>query len=307
MDYFYGEESEQFAFYQIPKILMTNNRYKEMSDSAKILFGLMLSRMSLSRKNQWLDEECRVYIIYSVEDAMADMNCGNKKVIKLMKELESFRLIFRKRQGQGKPSIIYPLDFAKTDKTDEENAENTANSQKCQNDTSRSVKGTSQEVSKGHTNYIDNNYTENSYIQIASLQKRPEKKRPEKNRTKKEINRPNREDVRETIETNIDYTALLDEFPSETDRLEEILEIIVDTVCTVKPTIRISGDDKDTEEVKVKFLHLKIDHIRYVLTGLDESSTLIRNPKQYLIAALYNSLFTITNSYRNKAQCRLGF
>lgn len=235
-DYFYGAEAEQFSFYQIPRILMTDDRYKDMSDSAKILFGLMLSRMALSRKNGWFDECGRVYIIYAVEDAMTDMNCGNKKVVKLMKKLETFHLIIRKRQGQGKPSLIYPLNFTKTGNAVNQARCVTVNKKQTLRilQISRSVKRASLEVSKGHAKYIDNSYIDCSYssLPIASLQEenRSETKRSES----KDGNKSSARNIcRELIKVNISYDALLHDYPDDADRLKEILEIIVDTICTL--------------------------------------------------------------------------
>lgn len=69
LDYYYGDQAEQFSFYRIPKLLFTDKRFKDLSAEAKILYGLLLDRMSLSAKNGWLDQEGRVYIVYTVEDA----------------------------------------------------------------------------------------------------------------------------------------------------------------------------------------------------------------------------------------------
>lgn len=69
-DYFYGAESEQFSFYRIPKVLFTEERFKTISAEAKVLYGLLLDRMSLSAKNGWQDKENRVYIIFTIEDIM---------------------------------------------------------------------------------------------------------------------------------------------------------------------------------------------------------------------------------------------
>ena len=81
-DYYYGLEGEQFAFFRIPKILITNKRYKTLSLAAKMLYGLMLERMSLSRKNKWLDEENRVYIVYSVMRGFRALFCPFVRYLK---------------------------------------------------------------------------------------------------------------------------------------------------------------------------------------------------------------------------------
>lgn len=113
-DYYYGVEGEQFAFFRIPKILITDKRYKELTLAAKMLYGLMLERMSLSRKNKWLDEENRVYIVYSIEKVAEDLNCSPPTAVKAMAELDSVKgigLIERKKRGQGNPDIIYVKNF----------------------------------------------------------------------------------------------------------------------------------------------------------------------------------------------------
>ena len=87
-DYFYGAEAEQFVFYRIPKVLFEVEGVKEISTDAKLLYGLMLDRMQLSAKNGWLDEEGRVYIYYTLEQVMENMNCARQKAAKLLDELE---------------------------------------------------------------------------------------------------------------------------------------------------------------------------------------------------------------------------
>ena len=113
-DYFYGpDDAEQYSFYRIPKRLITGDEFQDTSTEAKLLYGLMLDRLQLSIRNQWLDSLNRVYIIYTVEDIMSDLHCGNQKACKLLSELENKTgLIKRKRQGLGKPSLIYVLKFS---------------------------------------------------------------------------------------------------------------------------------------------------------------------------------------------------
>ena len=110
-DYFYGAEAEQFFFYRIPKVLFTEERFRSVSAEAKVLYGLLLDRMSLSCKNGWLDKEGRVYIIFTIEEVMTALGCADQKAGKLLHELESkCRLIERKRQGLGKPNLIYVMN-----------------------------------------------------------------------------------------------------------------------------------------------------------------------------------------------------
>ncbi len=111
-DYFYGPQSDQFNFIRIPAVLFSKEEFKGLSSEAKILYGILLKRMDLSAKNGWFDEQGRVFIICTLEEIMETMNCADNKATKLMNELEEkCGLIERKRQGQGKPNLIYVKNF----------------------------------------------------------------------------------------------------------------------------------------------------------------------------------------------------
>ena len=87
-DYFYGAQSQQFAFYRIPKVLFTDNRFQKISTEGKVLYGLLLDRVSLSMENGWIDDEGRVYIIFTLTTIRQAMNCAEKSAIKYLTELE---------------------------------------------------------------------------------------------------------------------------------------------------------------------------------------------------------------------------
>lgn len=87
-EYYYGIEAEQFAFYRVPRLLVKDPRFKGLSSDAKLLYGLMLDRMSLSMKNGWFDEKNRAYIIYTVENIMEDLGCSKPTCVKIMRELD---------------------------------------------------------------------------------------------------------------------------------------------------------------------------------------------------------------------------
>lgn len=110
-DFFYGIENERYNFFIIPKLLLKDVRFSHISADAKLLYGLLLDRNSLSQKNGWLDEENRVYIIYTIEEMKRDLGCATEKISKVLKELESIRLIYRKRNGRGKANYIYVMDY----------------------------------------------------------------------------------------------------------------------------------------------------------------------------------------------------
>lgn len=286
-DYFYGAEADQFSFYRIPKVLFTEKRFQGISAEAKVLYGLLLDRMSLSARNGWLDDEGRVYIIFSVEDIMTSMGCANQKAAKLLYELESkCSLIERKRQGLGKPNLIYVKNFVTPSES---------HFKKCENHDSGSVKITSQESLKSHANNTETNNTEFSDTESFLFTSF----REDHTREPKRSEADQRQQYKDRIMENISYDALLCDYPYDNDILSEILELMVDVVCTTKSTVRISGDDKPAEVVRSQFLKLDSEHIRFVMGGLKENTTHIRNMRQYLLATLYNAPLTIGNYYRS--------
>ena len=114
---------------------------------------------------------------------------------------------------------------------------------------------------------------------------------------RKEANFRDMDEYREIIKENIDYDILLSDMPYDHDRLEEILELIVETVCSTKKYIRVAGTDYPAEVVRSRLLKLDAEHIRFVFDCLKENTTKIRNIKQYLLTTLYNAPTTIGNYY----------
>ena len=112
LDYFYGQTGELFSFYRIPKALFQEQRFQSLSTDAKTLYGILLDRMSLSAKNGWLDEQGWVFIIFTIEDVKRSLCCADNKATKLLRELEEFGLIERKRRGLGRPSLVYVKNFS---------------------------------------------------------------------------------------------------------------------------------------------------------------------------------------------------
>ena len=121
-DYFYAGQEEMYAYFTIPKALITDDYYKKVSCEAKLLYGIMLNRMSLSRKNGWVDGEGHVFIIYTIESLCETMNCCRTTAIKLLAELDDISgvgLIRKVKHGQGKPTQIYVMNFAARMKPDD--------------------------------------------------------------------------------------------------------------------------------------------------------------------------------------------
>ncbi len=182
-DYYYGVKAEQFSFYRVPRLLIKGQRFKGLSSDAKLLYGLMLDRMALSMKNGWLDGENKAYIHYTIENIMEDLGCAKATCTKVLAELDSKKgigLIEKKRQGLGKPDIIYVKNFVLSESSepmmDEEKVvENPIDSdasteiqnlnfQKSKKQDSRNLESELQEVQNLNPNYNNISYTDKSYI-----------------------------------------------------------------------------------------------------------------------------------------------
>ena len=266
-DEFFGiEESEQYAFYRVPKLLFTSDRFWNLSTDAKMLYGLLLDRMALSQKNGWVDEQGRVYIIYTVENIMQSLGCGNKKAIQLLAELENkANLILRKKQGLGKPNLIYVKKFTVVARAVERHF------LKCENDTSGNFQTTAQGVSKEHGNNTDIKNTEfsdtNSIFPSGNGGMMDENDRYQ--------------EYFDYFSDQLSMDLLKKDYPYDSEMLDNILELIVETVCTKRPLIRIGAEERPAEIVRSRFMKLNVEHIRYVMDCFKENTTKIRNIRQY--------------------------
>lgn len=323
-DYFRGMEAEQYSFYRVPKVLFTAECFKSLSCEAKVLYGLMLDRMSLSIKNRWFDEEDRVYIIFTVEEIAELLNCGTQKAVKLMKELDDNQgigLIEKKRLGLGKPNVIYVKNFILKEKCSPEQRgkapENLGNTQNSENHNSRIVKTTNQELPESQFKN-DENHT--SRIVEITTQEVPNSQSNNTDINNTDFNetdsiqsylspsagevRPVGEDVIERMETyraliqeNIDYECFLDR--REKEDVDELIELMVEILMMPDDSVvRIGGADKPVSVVKSRFLKLTYSHIEYVLFSLHRNTSKVANIKAYLLTTLYNLSMTMNHYYQ---------
>lgn len=289
-DYFYGQQSEMFSFYRIPKVLFTDERFWNISTDAKLLYGILLDRMNLSAKNGWMDEAGRVYIYFTIDEIKGSVGCAEKKAVKLLDELErKCGLIERKRQGLGKPNLIYVKNFV------DSSVNNPVERQllNCQNDNSGTVKKTTLELSK-----VQGNNTDTIYTEFSDTDPFPSSGFSGKENEGME----ERERYKLYFKEQLEYEILKIRHPYDIDILEEILELIVDTVCINRKMIRIASDDKPAEVVKSRFMKLNSEHISFVLDCLKENTTSVRNMRQYLLAAIYNAPLTIGCYYDSRVR-----
>ena len=273
LDYFYGQSGELFSYFRIPKALFQDSRFRQLSTDARTLYGILLDRMSLSAKNGWLDEQGRVYIIYTVREVQESLCCAEHKAVKLFRELEQADLIERKRRGLGRPSLIFVKNFST-----EVSKMHPLN---CANSNSGAVQNAVQEQPKPQCNKTDKNKTERN--------------KPDP------IHSGNiREQLEDYFYQALEVELLFRLHPDDEDTIYKIVDLLVDTCSTKRKMLRIAGDDKPAEVVRSRLKKLNADHIRFVLGCLSETTVPVRNMKQYLLASLYNAPTTMSLYYQNK-------
>ena len=278
LDYFYGQAGELFSFFRIPKALFQEQRFQDLSTDAKTLYGILLDRMSLSVKNEWFDKKGRVFIIFTIEDVKRTLRCADNKATRLLRELEKFGLIERKRRGLGKPSLVYVKNFSaessKESVKNRDNDDSCGSKIACQDPVkSRGIKKKENKTEMNNTNPI--------------LSDESEKMK-------------NRKLLEEFFSHSLEIDLLLRLYPDDEDTIYQIVDLLVDTCSTNRKLLHIAGDDKPAEVVRSRFMKLNADHIRFVLKCLAENSSPIRNMKQYLLASLYNAPTTMQLSYQNQ-------
>lgn len=302
--YYYGDESEQFSFFKIPKLLITHELFRNLSNDAKILYGLLLDRMSLSQKNKWYDEENRAYIVCSIEEITELLNCSRNKAIKSLQELDTEKgigLIEKRRMGQGNNTIIYVKNFllAQEMNSQQSNAETISevqnvNFQKSKIRTSKSPKNQLLEVQNMDYNNTYNIKTDNSEtIDSNRIISRDEQRYDERLDAEAELKA-----YQSLIKENIEYDCLMVSYPTERDTIEGIYELIVETVMSSGEKILIASNWYPTALVKSKFLKLNVMHVQYVLDMLRANTSKVRNIKKYILASLFNAPSTIDSYYR---------
>ncbi len=443
-DYYYGSQADQFSFIRIPRVLIKDPAFASLSVYAKMLYSVLLDRMSLSSKNGWFDEENRVYIVYPVTEAQEDLGIGKKKAMEVIAELVEFGLLEKKRRGQGLPSLLYVKSFmtgidnsrrGEADSAHSEVPEQKSQSSKQPGDIEQATqsmdlgehdvakqtplvvapgetevsgsilqatytedpevpdmtlqkpvlyssesaqpssvgltyaaetalsaeesrkadysvqyglagsevpKRTLQEVPESTLPEVskpallevpksaplmsktDNNYTYRSYLSHlinAGATKPIEKvdgKRRDGNAAVENSPKGERGDsapdcsgkdiqmteaqriqaYRALIYDNIHYDDLCRAHRFDRERIDGIVDLILETVLGKDEYVRIASNCYPAEIVRSRFLKLGYEHIEYILDCLDSNTTKVKNIKKYLLAVLFNAPSTMKGYYQ---------
>lgn len=272
-------------FYQLPKFLFTEE-FKGLSNDAKVLYALIKDRHSLSIQNGWVDEDDHVYLIFSREAIMEMLDVSNKTAVKVMAELKKFDLLREKRQGQGKPNLIYLT------------VPTLVNTKKCKNYTSKDVKNTPLEVNKIHANKTENNKTYNNKTenQSVSLEETKIKKTDRQTDELQNVNLILQEQI------HIDELKL----NHDTDLVSEIELNIIEMYLQDRTTIK--GDKKPKAVIQSVISKLNYWHIEDVIYKFKNISqtTIIKNNKAYLQTLIYNAPFETMANLKNNLGYHMG-
>ena len=339
-DYYYGAQAEQFNFIRIPKAMIVDPMFEDLSVNAKLLYGVLLDRMNLSMKNRWFDSENRVYIIYQIAEIMEDFNFSKKTAVRYLNELENFGLVEKKRRGLGLPSLLYVKNFvvfqdhSEPDDTDFDDVAEDDNL----NENMETSRGIQREISRGVRTYTSRSAdmeTSKSVRQVTSRGVKSELQEVTKrgplisktnsnniniNNTKESNNILSNPIVKNAVDgmgreeeslfekytkmvkDNIDYDVLISRHYLEKSMIDGMVNLIVETIISEKDYIIISSTKFPKEAVKSRFSKLDISHIEYVLECMNHNTTNIKNIKKYLLAALYNAPTTIDSYYKARVQ-----
>jgi predicted transcriptional regulator len=325
---------EKFTFYRMPKLLFTDNYFINLTCEAKVLYGLLLDRATLSKNNDWIDEEGKVFVFFKQDDVMDMLNIKKNKVIAIFKELEDIGLIIRKKLGQGNPTRIYVMNFSDaTDVVDDEQDENTdtdfvqissknikkevkrfekptSEIQTSTENTKKEVKRFEKPTSKGlknkllASNYINNtekNNTESIYL--SSKAEKPTSKVGKDNDGLIE----EYDAVVNDVKSQISYPLLI-KSGYEKSTLDLIVSLIADVYTDNCSSITANGMTVPAIRVRREYQKLTEEHIKFVLDCVNRISSdkKINNIRTYLQACLFNAPNTISISYDNEVNFDFG-
>lgn len=336
-NYYYGNQADLFNFIRIPKVMLTDTVFSDLSLQAKVLYSVLLDRMALSRKNGWFDEENRVFIIYQIGEIQEDLGFTKRKAMDLLTELEKFGLLEKKRRGHGLPNILYVKSFMSGLSPGNDLAEASGQSEmisrstqirtsglkstdsrsadsaplrsagfrtlEVQNPVPLEVQKSALLKSKTDINQTEKNHIESNHIRL-STQESPSGDIAGGDTMRYDVTSSSfglAEEYRQLIHDNIEYDALLRAHPLDQDLIDGIEDLILETVLCRTEHILIASNSYPAELVKSKFLKLGYWHIEYVILCLRENTTKIRNIKKYLLAALFNAPATINSYYTAEA------
>lgn len=266
------EQVSNSLFYQMPKFLFSGE-FAGLSNDARVLYMLLKDRHELSVKNKWYNDRQEVYLIMKREEMELILNLAPLTTRKVLKELKDVNLIEEERQGLNRPNLIYLLE--------------------CKNLTVQTVK-------KLHSEVLNSNSPECQKLTPINTNLKNHTNLSNTN----SINQKNKNDTIDlnSLKDKINIEHLKLKYPDKQNELQELYDIIIETLSSRKKIMRIAKEDMPVELVKQTFAMLDYTHIEYVLECLSKNTTAVKSTKAYLQTALFNAPKTINNHYALDSQ-----
>ena len=266
-------------YYQVPQELFENKLYKDkLTSDSKILYAFLLDRLTLSKKNNWINEKGEVYLIFTRQEVQDKLNLSDKTVSKAFKQLTDARLVYEKRQGLGKPNLLFVG--------------------KIQHEKIVEIADTEILRFKTRKNYdsgvVENTITDTENLRVINTNNiNTDRTSLILSNQEPEIEiREDEDSYEELFKRNIEYDILVGD-PHNKKLVENITNIAVEAINSNKPTLYINSEPKSKELVKSQLLKLKPNHIEYVINCLRQNMKDVKSLKSYILTTLYNSINTI--------------
>lgn len=310
---------KSFSYYRVPKAL--SGPEWDLSLQAQHLYGLMLERVELSEKNGWQDAGGRTYIYFTQQETQERLRCGHNRATAFMRELERAGLIRRKRQGLGKPDMIFVqlLEEGQTPATSKSKTPALRNRKSGETEVLSPAQNQAlQSASSGPSSPPETGaaagpegaaiHPENNKPQVNQPYPSPPSppRASRKRSLAEEAWRKTMEETREIIRENIDYGQLLRDRPQDIGVLDGYVELMAEACCSRRPSVRICREEVPTAAVRERLLELERDHLLYVMECVNAAQGRIGNLKAYLLSALYNAPNTMEQYYANAIRRDFG-
>lgn len=306
--YLAGRDSDTCQTLRLPMFLFQDELFADLSTDAKFLYGLMLNHLSNVEKNGGVDEKGNVYIYFPVGEVQAQLHCSRPKAIAMITELEKYEMIRKFQPGRGKPTRFYVMDCFKYMRSEPERSSDkekmTASPAFSQNTDRKSQDWASRPLvltgEMQSSRSEDGGSTSSRYVEHREKEVHAADWTMQYSESVNTAsNTPSFEECVKKVHEQLEYDLLIERNPMHTRLIDDICDLIVETMLSRRDTIRCAGGDIPTQIVQQRLLRLDCTDIERVIQGIREAGTAgkVRNPKNYLLTVLFNEPVTSDTQY----------
>lgn len=312
--YLAGRDSDSSQVLRIPMFLFQDDLFADLSIGAKVLYGLMLYQLNDVDRNCGVDEKGNVYIHYTIGEVEKHLHCSKPKAIDIMTELEKFEMIRKVQEGRGKPARIYVMDcfqhmHSELKRSPDKSSLSAPSSYACTKSDNRMESDQDTDWASRRLTVVGNSSPsrcEEEKFAVSRYLGYKEKDPHDQARTDRgnDLTSFNMatlgfSECMGKVHERLEYDLLLERNPMQTRLIDDICDLIVETLLSKKNTIRCAGEDMKTQLVQQRLARLNSMDIERIIKGMREAGTAgkVRNPKNYLLTVLYNEPITSDAQY----------